>query len=235
VLTVAVQDDWTTILTAIGTVTTAIAAVGIAIWSDRKAGNRVAGERGFGLKQLAKEQEFSREQLMKEQDFSRAQIAEERQLRLAAEQVAEAHMVRIEQAARDVATQVDDVFNEPVGPTMKRLAVMVVNGGSYVITDVEAQFLVSGNLQAPKAQHLLPGDSPFPRPGGYTWRSVGSSLMSTTLPPWTAGILIESSDIDPRWLTGAYAMVRWTDRWGSRWEHKRGEIRMISNDDPWRP
>jgi hypothetical protein len=101
------------------------------------------------------------------------------------------------------------------------------------MTKVEAQFVIQDNCQAPKEYHLLPGDSPFPRPGGYSWRSVGDSIVNTTLPPWTAGLLIEANDIDPERATGAYVIVRWTDRWGKRWQHNRGEVKQIGENDPW--
>lgn len=235
VLEVAVQGDWTTILTAIGTVAAACAAVGIAIWSDWRTGNRVDEERGFSRQQLADQQRFSREQLDAEQKFSRDQLEEERRRELVKEQFAEAYMVRVELGVRDIPVKVDEVYNEPEGPILKRLAAMVVNGGSFVVTNVEARFFIFGNIQSANAQHLLPGDSPFPRPGGYAWRSVGDSILNTTLPPWTAGILVESSDVNPEWLMGAYAIIRWTDRWGKRWEHKRGAVRQVKDNDPWEP
>jgi hypothetical protein len=32
-----------------------------------------------------------------------------------------------------------------------------------------------------------------------------------------------------------YPAVRWTDRWGTRWENKRGEVRRIRDDELWEP
>jgi len=43
-LTVALKEDWTTYFTAVGTVATALAAVGIAWWGDRRTGKRVSDE-----------------------------------------------------------------------------------------------------------------------------------------------------------------------------------------------
>lgn len=34
-------------------------------------------------------------------------------------------------------------------------------------------------------------------------------------------------------LKSPYPLVRWTDRWGQRWEHRLGEVRRIPDDEPW--
>jgi hypothetical protein len=43
-LIVALKEDWTTYFTAVGTVATALAAVGIAWWGDKRTGKRVRDE-----------------------------------------------------------------------------------------------------------------------------------------------------------------------------------------------
>jgi len=30
-----------------------------------------------------------------------------------------------------------------------------------------------------------------------------------------------------------YPLVRWSDRWGTRWDYRRGEVRRIRDDEPW--
>ena len=30
-------------------------------------------------------------------------------------------------------------------------------------------------------------------------------------------------------------IIRWTDRWGTRWEHKLGQVRPIAAEEPWEP
>jgi hypothetical protein len=30
-------------------------------------------------------------------------------------------------------------------------------------------------------------------------------------------------------------IVRWTDRWGTRWENKNGEVNQIDKDADWMP
>lgn len=32
---------------------------------------------------------------------------------------------------------------------------------------------------------------------------------------------------------GPYAVVRWCDRWGQRWEHNQGTVRKIEEVEPW--
>lgn len=36
-------------------------------------------------------------------------------------------------------------------------------------------------------------------------------------------------------LAAPYPVVRWTDQWGTRWEHKRGVVRRVSDTEPWEP
>ena len=41
-----------------------------------------------------------------------------------------------------------------------------------------------------------------------------------------------SSDaLTVRNLYGSYAIIRWRDRWGTWWEHKRGEVRPIDESE----
>jgi hypothetical protein len=47
------------------------------------------------------------------------------------------------------------------------------------------------------------------------------------LTPWDAGVRIEIDPVPVRDLVGPYPVVRWTDRWRTRWEHKRGEIKQV--------
>ena len=55
------------------------------------------------------------------------------------------------------------------------------------------------------------------------------------LTPWNAGVRFESDEIHTQHLSGPYPIVRWTDRWGTRWEHKRGVMRQIRDGEQWAP
>ncbi len=59
--------------------------------------------------------------------------------------------------------------------------------------------------------------------------------MLGILAPWDLGIRFESDEVHVQNLKGHYALVRWTDRWGTRWEHRRGEVRQVRDDEPWSP
>jgi hypothetical protein len=53
------------------------------------------------------------------------------------------------------------------------------------------------------------------------------------LTPSDWGILFETDEIELDRVVGSYAVVRWTDDWGTRWEHKREVVRRISDDEHW--
>ena len=57
--------------------------------------------------------------------------------------------------------------------------------------------------------------------------------LSRVLTPFDEGIRFQTGDIHTRSLINAYAVVRWTDQWGTRWEHKRGIVRRITDAAPW--
>jgi hypothetical protein len=59
--------------------------------------------------------------------------------------------------------------------------------------------------------------------------------MHDTLTPWDAGLRFEADAIDGRDLENPYPVVRWTDRWGTRWEHNRGEVRQVDESKAWTP
>jgi len=45
----------------------------------------------------------------------------------------------------------------------------------------------------------------------------------------------ESDPVPAQDFAGPYPVVRWTDRWRTRWEHKRGEIKQVTADASWLP
>jgi len=45
----------------------------------------------------------------------------------------------------------------------------------------------------------------------------------------------ETETVHVKFLKSWYPLVRWTDRWGTRWEHRRGEVRQVREDEPWVP
>jgi hypothetical protein len=59
--------------------------------------------------------------------------------------------------------------------------------------------------------------------------------MRGILTPWDMGMRSESDEVHVQDLKGNYALVRWTDQWGQRWEHRLGEVRRIRDDEKWAP
>jgi hypothetical protein len=55
------------------------------------------------------------------------------------------------------------------------------------------------------------------------------------LTPWDAGMRSEADEVGVQLLAGYYAVVRWTDRWGTRWEHRMGEVRRVRDGEKWAP
>jgi hypothetical protein len=55
------------------------------------------------------------------------------------------------------------------------------------------------------------------------------------LAPWDTGIRVESDPMAVKFTRGAYPVVRWTDQWGTRWEHRLGQVRQIDDSAQWAP
>ena len=53
------------------------------------------------------------------------------------------------------------------------------------------------------------------------------------LTPFDAGVRFETNALIQRNLPTVYPVVRWTDRWGARWEHKRGVVRQVPDGAQW--
>jgi hypothetical protein len=53
------------------------------------------------------------------------------------------------------------------------------------------------------------------------------------LKPWDAGLRFESDPISTRQVPGAHPLVRWTDRWGTRWEYQPGQLKKIEEGASW--
>ncbi len=55
------------------------------------------------------------------------------------------------------------------------------------------------------------------------------------LPPGIAGIRFIGNAMAAQDLHGLNPIVRWTDRWGTRWEHRNNEVRQVDEDEEWTP
>lgn len=222
-MVLTVGPDWTARWTAFGTVGAAVmaalavgAAVAIALVSERRADARVAAERAH-----------SDERLRGERERGDARLAEERRVAREREQLGEAYSVQV--VTGEAATGEPDVTT---------VAVFIVNRGRYTITQVEAQFcLGGGTMITHHAQRREPGPlAVLPAGLRLNWGTPErDTAMMNVLTPWDEGMRFASDGIHARHLASWYPVVRWTDRWGTRWEHKRGEVRPVKPGAAWRP
>lgn len=215
-MTVAAGPDWATIMTAIGTVAVAVVAVGVALFAEWRADKRVAAERAHGD-----------ERLREERERSDARLAEERRLFQEREQLAEASAVQI--------TLFKSYPHGEGQDEARRLIVAIVNHGGQTITRVEVRF-------SPDGASVIPAHKQERRDVNPNLSSVASLVplaeartFSDRLTPWDAGITADTDPIGVQRLTDPRVIVRWTDRWGARWEHKRGEIQQVDESAQWVP
>jgi hypothetical protein len=253
--------DVPTWLTAVGTIAVAVAAVWIALWSERRSDKRLAEERENSATLIAEERALADKRLAEQLAHSDAQLAEERaaaDTRLAEEiraanerlqqerqvaqdreQWAEAYLVQVTPARAAVAPPAKQPADEPVEPVepVERPVVIVVNHGRYTITRIQAQLCTGGNSLTGygKTEHLsswfnLPEEL---RPQGiWDARSVG---LGNTLTPMDLGLRYTSDVMAVKFLVGSYPIVRWTDRWGTCWQHKQGDVHQVAEGEDWKP
>jgi hypothetical protein len=160
------------------------------------------------------------------------QLAEDRRRAQEREQFAEAYAVLVLSAERTVRTELDA---EGRAGAVKQLAVLIVNRSSYTITRVEAQFSTGTSLVTHRRVARLAGFAELPDDLRAGWFASDELVTTDVLTPWNAGVRFETDEIHTQHLSGPYPIVRWTDRWGTRWEHKRGVVRQIRDDEPWAP
>ena len=60
-------------------------------------------------------------------------------------------------------------------------------------------------------------------------------MHADRLTPWDLGVRFGSDPVPSAQLPGAYPVVRWADRWGQRWEYRRGEVKRIRDGEDWAP
>lgn len=216
----AVRPGLTDWLTAIGTLAVAVAAVGVAFFAEWRAGVRVAAERTHSAKVLANERAAADARLRVQQELSDAQLRRERDLAREQEQLAEAWAVEvIPKVSMDSQTC--------------SLGADVTNLCSFTITRVEARFSPDGKSLVPHEQaerlHELDAGA-----FGGLHASFSLSGYQGILTRGTA-IRFWSDRLDRAVMADPYPVVRWTDRWGQRWQHRKGDVFRIDESEPWSP
>jgi hypothetical protein len=238
---------WGTFALAAVTVAAIITTIVITRQDRIRTDRQLADERSAADKRLADEIqaaderlrtqiEQSDEQLRQEREAADARLQEERQHTQDREQRIEAYAVQVFNGM----TSVNEVHgqSDPDDPSACPLAV-VVNGGHYTISDIGARFFTrSATYKVFKIFHasafyklpkiLLAGEEG--KSESQEWPGE-----STVLTPSDPGLRIIGLARHVRELIDSYPVVRWTDRWGTRWEHKQGEVRQIGENEEWRP
>lgn len=146
------------------------------------------------------------------------------------EQLAAAYAVRVVQGERPADR------HSTLHPSLVVLVATVVNGGHYTITGVEVMFCLDGeHLVPPATSERVSSFGGLPPGLRKPTDTSQEQAMAGVLTPWDTGLRSESDEIGVQQLKGHYALVRWTDRWGTRWEHRRGEVRQVRDDQEWAP
>lgn len=145
-------------MTAFGTVGAVLAAVGIAILSDRSTNKRVAAERKAADRQLREQLDHSEEQLRRQQEHSDQQLTQERASADERLQRQFEHAKQLEQDSEAAAVTVIGTILHPdenVGPDREapamRPGAFVINKGRYAVRNVEAMLSLDGRLHLPLA------------------------------------------------------------------------------------
>jgi hypothetical protein len=171
-----------------------------------------------------------RRRFREERGRSDKQIAEERRIAREREQFAEAYAVQVTLVKSGIHGEGEDAA--------RRLIAAIVNHGAQTITRVEVRFSPDGGSVIPaRKQERLPVDSNLPSNvmGPHHVVSAEAAAFRDRLTPWDTGITAETDPIGVRHLTDPRVIVRWTDRWGTRWEHKRGDVQPVDESAQWAP
>lgn len=223
-IVVTVEPGVTDWLTAIGTVAVAIVAVGVALYAEWRADRRVAAERAHSAVVLAEERRLADKRLARQLEASEAQLRDEREHARREQQEADAWAVQVRFVMWPASVPGE---GEQGGADARRLLVIVTNLSARTVTRVEGRFSSDGARVIPHREvNYLRGDRP---------RSEALTDMSGYGDVLTPGVAvqIESDAVPTAQVAGPFPIVRWTDAWGQRWEHRRGEVRQVGVDEPW--
>lgn len=146
------------------------------------------------------------------------------------EQLAAAYAVRVVQGERPADR------HSTLHPSVLVLVATVVSGGHYTITGVEVMFCLDGeHLVLPATSERVSSFGRLPFGLRMPLDTSQERAMAGVLTAWDTGLRSESDEVGVQQLKGHYALVRWTDRWGTRWEHRRGQVGKVRDDEEWLP
>lgn len=240
----AAGPGWTDILTAIGTVGAVAVAVGIALWTERRSDKRITAEhrrsdrlireeRERAAATLADQLEHERSALEDERAHGRKLLEEERWLSLEREQLAQAYAVQVLLAQLPHPNVTDAATGETLAT--RQLLAGIVNRSAYTVTRIEVRFcLGTSTMVSHREIAQLPSPSTPEALQTGPWPCPDPAIRGI-LTPFDGGLQFETEAIPERDLAGPCALARWTDHRGTRWEHKRGVVRIIRDDEKWEP
>jgi hypothetical protein len=210
-------------------------------WADHRlaeeralADKRLADQLAHSDAQLAAERAAADARLKEELAHADERLTDEHRIAREREQWAEAYAVEVTAAQMSPEAWGSRVTTQPDVPIACPVAI-VVNRGHYAITDVYAQFRAgTGGLMAyGRTEHFSSWWGLF----GEIKSGVSSperNLSPTTLTPADAGLRFSEDARTIRDLAGSYPVVRWRDRWGTRWESRQGVVRQVVEGEDWR-
>jgi hypothetical protein len=246
---IASGPDWASIMTAIGTVALAIVTVSTIIATivitkqDRQRSDKqladaqirhdkeVADERALAYKRLTEQLAHSDAQLADERAHSAAQLQEERQRSHQAEQRGEAFAVLVT-PGRIPANLANPAESAETGEAEERPVAVVINNGRFTITNLDARFARNSILYQCQQMEYY---SAYPTLPEELVSGLVADPAINILPPGFAGVRFIGGSMAAQELRGINPIVRWTDSWGTRWEHKVGQVRSIAAEEPWEP
>ncbi len=122
------------------------------------------------------------------------------------------------------------ITTEPDTPIECPVAI-VVNRGHYTITHLRAQICMNDGSMTSygKTEHFTSWWN-LPQPLMADVHGEGRDIYLSTLTPADRGMRYSHDAVAVRHLIGSYP-IRWKDRWGTRWEHKQGVVRKITESE----
>lgn len=225
-IVLTVQPGVTDWLTGIGTVAVAVLAVGVALYAERRADKRVAAERAHSAKVLAEERKLADDRLLKQMQHSDAQVLQERNRGVDAEQHAQAWAVEILPGSAAADSDESDT---------SYMTVLVSNLGTRTITRVEAHFSPDGrNLVAHARVERISTRTPIsPSPGQPLGPEGRFSVAYSGILTPGSRMRFWSDEVSDRHLSASFPVVRWSDWLGQTWQHRKGTVRKIGENEPW--
>lgn len=114
--------------------------------------------------------------------------------------------------------------------------VIVVNCGPCAIKGAEARFSLDGRSPVPgRGSKPVPDFTALPSGWREQGDTSGEGVMRGILAPWDMGMRFESGEVKVQRLKGHHALARGTGQRGQRRGRRRGEVRKIRGDEPWKP